>query len=147
MAPGGAKIAPRRAKMTPRRSQDGPRRPKRPQEASKTPPRGLQEAPKRLPRGSKRLPRSLISYIKISISRGRGCVFHILPSGVQYVAVRPPPGPRSAGFNPAAAAGRYDQGRSPCRTTLGLICRSSLIRHLLAHAIPPTPDRQITNGS
>ena len=25
------------------------------------------------------------------------------PLGVQYVAVRPPPGPRSAGLNPAAA--------------------------------------------
>ena len=34
-----------------------------------------------------------------------GMQFFIIPGCVQYVAVRPPPGPRSAGFNPAAAGG------------------------------------------
>ena len=38
-----------------------------------------------------------------------GVAFFIIPGCVQYVAVRPPPGPRSAGFNPAADGGRYDR--------------------------------------
>ena len=104
MFPGfyGRLLAPRGPQEASRRPQEVPRRPPGgPQEA----PRGPQEAPKRLPRGPKRLPRSL----KINISPGWEYVFHILPNGVQYVAVRPPPGPRSAGFNPAAAAGRYDR--------------------------------------
>ena len=42
----------------------------------------------------------------------------VIPTCVQYVAVRPPPGPRSAGFNPAAAAGRYDR-RQPAVSDSG----------------------------
>ena len=47
-----------------------------------------------------------------------GFDFSIIPSCVQYVAVRPPPGPRSAGFNPAAAGGRYDR-RQPAVSDYG----------------------------
>ena len=49
-----------------------------------------------------------------------GVAFFIIPTCVQYVAVRPPPGPRSAGFNPAADGGRYDRRQlavsDPART-------------------------------
>ncbi len=72
-------------------------------------------------------------------------LFFIIPSCVQYVAVRPPPGPRSAGFNPAAAAGRYDR-RQPAVSDYGpkgKAYSSAVIGSLgydpfPAHAIPPT---------
>ena len=69
---------------------------------------------------------------------------------MQYVAVRPPPGPRSAGFNPAAAGGRYDR-RQPAVSDYGR--RQGLISSDLASAEHqgPTPfrrplDDQLTNG-
>ena len=124
MAPRGPKEAPRRPQEAPRWPQDGsktrqdrpktaPRRPQddpNPHESPKEPPRGPggpQEASKTPPRSCKSLPRDPkrpILIIKTSISCGRCCIFARtrLQSCVQYVAVRPPPGPRSAGLNPAA---------------------------------------------
>ena len=58
----------------------------------------------------------------------------ILPHGVQYVAVRPPPGPRSAGLNPAAALVAARCVRLRC-----LILQISLLRSIrgLAHSARP----------
>ena len=72
-----------------------------------------------------------------------GVAFFIIPGCVQYVAVRPPPGPRSAGFNPAAAGGRYDR-RQPAVSDYGPKGKaySSELASCGAsggYAIPPTP--------
>ena len=70
-------------------------------------------------------------------------LFLIIPSCVQYVAVRPPPGPRSAGFNPAAAGGRYDRRQLAVSDygPKGKAYPSELASCGAsgAHAIPPTP--------
>ena len=73
------------------------------------PPRGS----KRRPRGSQVAPKMLQEAPKKPHLHHRNehfvwevFNFCIIPTCVQYVAVRPPPGPRSAGFNPAAAEGQ-----------------------------------------
>ena len=71
-----------------------------------------------------------------------GGAFFDIPHGVQYVSVRTPPGPRSAGFNPAAALGRYDQGCSQCQTTAegkALFLRVGLLRSIKGHAHSADP--------
>ena len=72
------------------------------------PPRGSQEAPKKPPRGPKSPPKRCPEAPKrphlhygnlLFMWKGLHSLF-VTPSCVQYVAVRPPPGPRSAGLNP-----------------------------------------------
>ena len=70
-----------------------PRDPKKPQEAPKSPSKRCPEAPKR--------PR--LDYGNLLFMWKVLHFSFLTPSCVQYVAVRPPPGPRSAGLNPAAA--------------------------------------------
>ena len=91
-----------------------PRDPKRPQETPKSrqeASKSRQDAPKRPPRGSKEAPKRLQVFSKRPHLHDRhgdflweGFDFCIIPTCVQYVTVREPPGPRSAGFNPAAYA-------------------------------------------
>ena len=98
------KKSPRPPQDPPKEPQEAPkrpqRRPKRPKEAPKRPPGG----PKRPPRGPKtppRRPKRPHLQHKNEHFVWEGSHFScVLPSCVQYVAVRPPPGPRSAGFNP-----------------------------------------------
>ena len=93
-----------------------------PQEASKDLPRGLtkpQENPKSPPKRCPDAPKRPHLHYGHLLFMWKGFHFRfVIPSCVQYVAVRPPPGPRSAGFNPAAAGGRYDR-RQPAVSDYG----------------------------
>ena len=74
-------------------------------------PRNPQEAPKMQSLGST-WPNLALSRHKLD-EKNMYFLWEVLrfciPTCVQYVAVRLPPGPRSAGLNPAAALGRYDR--------------------------------------
>ena len=149
-----SKMAPR-CNLTPTWPHLGPqnrpgiplRSPKRLPRGPQETPWGLQAAPKRPQEAPKKPQEAPTSSWKWAFPVG-GVLFFIIPSCVQYVAVRPPPGPRSAGWIRRRPEGGTTGGSPLCQTTLGLNpLRVGLCGASGASRIPPGVTCKLSPGS